>query len=410
MRICLLTYRGNPSCGGQGVYIKYLSRALSEKGHKVDVLSGPPYPELSDGINLYKIPSLDLYNPEHLFKPKKIGDLKSLLNMFEFLSMSTGGFPEPFTFGVRARRYLSKHHNKYDIVHDNQGLSYGLLGIAKQGLPIVATVHHPIIVDRNIELQEAKKLSGKIKVKRWYSFVRMQKRVIRRIPYIITVSEASKNDIAKEFNIGRDKFRIVPNGINTDVFHPLEGIKRPENTIITINSADTPLKGLKYLLLAVAKVKRKREIYLVVIGQPKKDGTVERMISQLSLGDTVRFTGRISDNEFSRYYAEATIAVVPSLYEGFGLPAGEAMACGVPVIGTTGGALPEVIGDAGILVPPGNADELAKAIITLLDNPELRCRLAEAGLKRVKHSLTWASAAEKTVEVYHEAINAHRGF
>jgi glycosyltransferase involved in cell wall biosynthesis len=392
------------------VYIKYLSKALSDLGHKVDVLSGPPYPELSDGIRLHKIPGLDLYNPEHLFKPGKFRDLASLLNIFEFVSMSTGGFPEPFTFGVRARRYLSRQRGVYDIVHDNQGLSYGLLGIAKEGFPLVATVHHPIAVDRNIELEEAGILLRKIKVRRWYSFLRMQKKVIKKIPYIITVSGASKSDIAKEFKIPEERFRIVSNGINTDNFRPVEGIKRPDNRIITTTSADTPLKGLKYLLLAFAEVRRMRDVSLTVIGKPKKNGTVERLVSELTLEDSVQFTGRIAAEEFPRYYARATMAVIPSLYEGFGMPAGEAMACGVPVISTTGGALPEVIGDAGMLIPPGNIDALVHAILTLLDNPGLRRKLAEAGMARVNNSLTWSHAAEKTVAVYREAIDAYRGF
>lgn len=410
MRICLLTYRGNPNSGGQGVYIKYLSKALRDRGHKVDVLSGPPYPELFAGVGLHKLPGLDLYNPEHLFKPENFRDLTSLLNIFEFGSMSTGGFPEPLTFGVRASRYLSKQKNRYDIVHDNQGLYYGLLKIAKRGFPVVATVHHPITVDRDMEMEEADILLKKMKVRRWYSFLRMQKKVIKKIPYIITVSEASKIDISREFKIPEDRFRIVPNGINTDNFHPVEGVRRSANRIIVTNSADTPLKGLKYLLLAFAEIRCIREVRLVVIGKPKKNGTVERLVSELSLGDAVQFTGRIADEEFPRYYAQATMAVIPSLYEGFCMPAAEAMACGVPVISTTGGALPEVIGDAGILIPPGNVAALVNAILTLLDNPELRHRLAEAGLARVNDSLTWSHAAEKTVAVYREAINAHRGF
>ena len=410
MRICLLTYRGNPNSGGQGVYIKYLSKALMDRGHTVDVLSGPPYPELSKGVGLHKLPGLDLYNPDHLFKPGNFRDLTSLLNMFEFASMSTGGFPEPWTFGVRAWRHLSKQKNRYDIVHDNQGLSYGLLKIAKEGIPVVATVHHPITVDRDLEMKETDVLLKKIKVSRWYSFLRMQKRVIKKVPYIITVSKVSQNDISRDFDIPEERFRVVPNGINTDNFHPIEGIKRADNTIITTNSSDTPLKGLKYLLLAFAEVRRTREVRLIVIGKPKKDGMVERLVSELSLGNDVQFTGRIADEEFSRYYAQATMAVIPSLYEGFGMPAAEAMACGVPVISTTGGALPEVVGDAGMLVPPGDVGALVKAILTLLDHPELHRKLGAAGQARVRDSFTWDSAAQKTVAVYREAINAYPGF
>lgn len=408
LRICLMTYRGNPTCGGQGVYIQYLSRALKELGHEVDVLSGPPYPELAEGIALHKIPGLDLYNPEHLFKVRKIRDLASLVNQFEFISMCSGGFPEPFTFGIRAHRHLRKRQKKYDIVHDNQSLSYGLLGIVRSGYPTVATIHHPITVDRDAEIGAAEGWLRRMKARRWYAFLTMQKRVSRRLSHIITVSNSSRADIGREFRIPAERFRVVPNGINLDCFYPLNGIKRADHQILVTNSADTPLKGLRYLLEAVAEIRRERKIRLVVIGKPKTDGVIERLVAELSLGDTVRFTGRIPHEEFARHYAESTMAVIPSLYEGFGMPAGEAMACGVPVISTSGGALPEVIGDAGILVPPADKLALREAILALLNDPERRRRLGEAGLARVKNSLTWRHAAQKTVEVYREAIDAHR--
>jgi len=403
-----MTYRGNPTCGGQGVYVQYLSRALKELGHEVDVLSGPPYPELAEGISLHKIPGLDLYNPEHLFKVRKFRELSSLVNQFEFLSMCSGGFPEPFTFGIRAHRHLRKRQIKYDIVHDNQSLSYGLLGIVRSGYPTVATIHHPITVDRDAEIGAAEGWLRRMKARRWYAFLNMQKRVSRRMSHIITVSNCSRADIGREFRIPAERFRVVPNGINLDYFYPMNGVKRADHQILVTNSADTPLKGLRYLLEAVAEIRREREIRLVVIGKPKTDGVIERLVAELSLGDTVRFTGRISHEEFARYYAEATMAVIPSLYEGFGMPAGEAMACGVPVISTTGGALPEVIGDAGILVPPADKSALREAILALLSDPERRRRLGEAGLARVKSSLTWRHAAQKTVEVYREAMDAHR--
>lgn len=406
--ICLMTYRGNPTCGGQGVYVQYLSRALKDLGHRVDVLSGPPYPELDSGITLHKIPGLDLYNPEHLFKVENIRDLSKPLNQFEFLSMCSGGFPEPFTFGYRARRHLQRGRNGYDVVHDNQSLSYGLLGIVRSGYPTVATIHHPITVDRDMELAAARGWLGRMKVRRWYAFLAMQRRVSRTIPRIITVSECSKRDIGREFQIPAERFRVVPNGINIDHFYPLEGVKREDDLILVTSSADTPLKGLRFLLEAVAEIRRQRTIRLLVIGKPKEDGVIQRLVAELSLGDTVRFTGRISQEAFARHYAAATMAVIPSLYEGFGMPAGEAMACGVPVISTSGGALPEVVGEAGILVPPGDTSALREAILSLLDDPERRRRLGEAGRARVKNSLTWRHAAQKTVDVYREAIRAHR--
>ncbi|MBN2538661.1 MAG: glycosyltransferase family 4 protein [Deltaproteobacteria bacterium] len=409
LNICLLTYRGNPTCGGQGVYIDYLSRALADLGHTVDIISGPPYPELAEGIGLHKLPNLDLYNPDHLFKPASLSDLlASPINQLELLSMSSGGFPEPFTFGLRTYNYFRRKKPHYDIVHDNQCLSYGILGLPRLGFPTVATIHHPITVDRDVEISSAGSLLKKIKARRWYSFLGMQKRVSRRLSHIITVSECSKRDISRDFKTSSSKFRVVPNGINTDFFYPLPHVKRSKDHILVTNSADTPLKGLKYLLEAIASIKKERNIKLTVVGTPKKKGVIEGLVKKLRIGDCVRFTGRIEYEEFAHYYAKATMAVIPSLYEGFGMPAGEAMACGVPVISTVGGALPEVVGDAGILVPTADSKALKDAIVSLLDDPDRCCQLGKAGLERVKSSFTWKHAAQKTVDVYREAIDADR--
>jgi glycosyltransferase involved in cell wall biosynthesis len=408
LKICLLTYRGNPTCGGQGVYVKYLSRGLRDLGHEVDVISGPPYPELAGGIGLRKLPNLDLYNPDHLFRPARYRDLLSPVNQVEFIGMCLGGFPEPRTFGMRVRRYLRSLRPEYDIVHDNQCLAYGLLDLPRMGYPTVATIHHPITVDRDAEIEAAPTFIKKLKIRRWYSFLVMQKKVSRRLSRVITVSECSKRDIGRDFGISPDQFRVVPNGINTDFFYPLPDVRRSNDQLLVTSSADTPLKGLRYLLEAVASIRRRKSVRLTVIGALKRDGEIERLAGRLNLNGAVRFTGRIAYEDFARYYAEAAIAVIPSLYEGFGMPAGEAMACGVPVVSTSGGALPEVVGDAGIIVPPGDGEALEKAILDLLDHPEKRQRLGQAGLDRVKGSFTWRHAARKTVDAYREAIDAHR--
>ncbi|MDI9569859.1 MAG: glycosyltransferase family 4 protein [Pseudomonadota bacterium] len=408
LKICLLTYRGNPTCGGQGVYIHYLSRALGELGHEVDVISGPPYPTLAEKVKLHRLPGLDLYNPDHLFEVRRLGDLLSPLNQIEYLSMCAGGFPEPFTFGWRVYNFLRARRPAYDVIHDNQCLAYGLLGLPRMGFPTLATIHHPITVDRDVELRASRGVLKKIKVHRWYSFIPMQKRVTRRLARIITVSECSKRDIGRDFRVSTHKFRVVPNGINTDYFYPLPHVERRPHHLLTTSSADTPLKGLRYLLEAVRDIRERRPIHLTVVGAPKPDGAIVRLLEKWRLHENVRFTGRIPYEEFARYYAECTLAVIPSLYEGFGMPAGEAMACGVPVISTAGGALPEVVGDAGVIVPPADSAALRTAVEALLDNPEKREELGRAGLRRVMSSLTWEHAARKTVEVYRETIDAHR--
>ncbi len=407
LNICLLSYRSNPHCGGQGVYLKNLSRALTDLGHRVDVVSGPPDPGLDADIPIHRLACLDLYNPENLFRVPTLRELSDPVNIMEWVGVSTMGFPEPFTFGIRAQQFLRRRLQRYDIVHDNQSLSYGIWSIAKQ-IPTVATIHHPITVDRDIAIRAVRPFWKKLKHLRWFSFIGMQKRVSRTLRRIITVSECAQNDIARDFRIPKKRFRVVPNGINTGLFYPIADIPREPGRIIVTNSSDVPLKGLFYLLHAVAEIARTRDIRLVVVGTPKKNGGITRLIRRLGIGGLITFTGRISDDAFVRQYARAAMAVVSSVYEGFGLPAGEAMACGVPVISTTGGALPEVVGDAGILVPPRDHLALARAIGDLLDHPEHASRLGRRGYERVQRHFTWRRAAEKTAAAYRETIDDYR--
>jgi glycosyltransferase involved in cell wall biosynthesis len=409
LRVCLLSYRSNPHCGGQGVYLKNLSRALKDLGLIVEVVSGPPDPLLDDDIPMVQLPCLDLYNPEDPFRIPTLKELLDPINLVEWIGVSTMGFPELFTFGLRAYQYLKSRLDRYDIVHDNQSLSYGIWAINKR-LPTIATIHHPVTVDRKIAIQSVSSTWEKMKQWRWYSFIGMQKRVARSLPRIITVSKSAEEDISRDFNIPTKKFSTVPNGINTSLFYPISDIEREKNRVIVTNSADTPLKGLFFLFQAVAELSKIQNIQVTVVGEPKKDGDIAKLVRKLGIGHCIRFTGRIDDREFVRQYARATVAVVPSVYEGFGLPVGEAMACGVPVISTTGGALPEVVGNAGILVPPANSSALARAIGKLLANPIKARDLGLAGYRRVQKHFTWQKAAEKTVNAYREVIDGHRRF
>ena len=408
LRICMLSYRSNPHSGGQGVYVKNLSRALRDLGHAVDVVAGPPDPGLADGVRLIALPCLDLYHPSDPFRMPSARELSDPVNLLEWIGVSTMGFPEPFTFGLRAWRYLKRRLAGYDVLHDNQSLSYGIWALSRRA-PTVATIHHPITVDRRWAVRAETSIWRKLQQWRWYSCVGMQKRVVKRLESLVTVSESARRDISREFGIPAGRLQVVPNGIDTDVFRPLPGIAREPGRIIATNSADTPLKGLAHLLAAVAEISRSRNHFkLVVIGEPKKNGAVERLVRELGIAPRVEFTGRIDAAELVRHYARAAAAVIPSLYEGFGLPAGEAMACGVPVISTTGGALPEVVGDAGLLVPPADPAALAAAIRRILDHPDEGRVLGQRGLARVGLNFTWRRAAELTVSAYREAIDAHR--
>lgn len=408
LRIALLSYRSHPHCGGQGVYIRNLSHALCQLGHHVDVISGPPYPELDNGAQLHRLPSLDLYNPDDLFRTPSLRELANPVNLLEWCGVSTMGFPEPMTFGIRAEQFLLPNDRRYDILHDNQSLSFSIGRLARH-IPTVATIHHAITVDRELAIRAEPSVLKKLKQMRWYSFIGMQKRVVPRLKRLITVSQCAKQDLVKAFDVPASRFSVVPNGIDTHRFFPMEGVERQPWRLIVTTSADTPLKGLAHLLRAIADLIPKwPRLQLVVVGRPKKNSPILHLIRKLDIGSHIRFTGAISHSEFVHEYARAWCAVVPSVYEGFGLPAGEAMACGVPVISTTGGALPEVVGGAGITVAPADHHALAKAIAEVCTSPGLAHRLGRAGFDRVMRHFTWKAAAEKSVSVYRRVIDDYR--
>ena len=407
LRIAFLAYRGNPHSGGQGVYTRHLTRELTALGHRVTVFGGPPYPDLDEGVELVKVPSLDLYRQPDPFRVPKPREFTSWIDALEFGLMCTAGFPEPLTFSLRARQALAARRSDFDVVHDNQCLGTGMLRMIDDGWPLVTTLHHPITVDRRLELEHATTWRRQLTLRRWYGFVRMQVRVARRLPHVLTVSESSRADIVEQMGVPAERLSIVHVGVDTTRFRPLPHIERVPGRLMTTASADVPLKGLVPLLEAVAKVRTERHAELVVIGKPRAESRVAETIERLGLEGAVSFVNGVSDERIVELYAEAEVAVVPSLYEGFSLPAIEAMACGVPLVATTGGALPEVVGrdgDTALLVPPGDVGALATALSRALDDRALRDRIGEGGRARVNERFTWRATAEGTVEAYRRAM------
>lgn len=403
LRIAFLAYRGNPHSGGQGVYTRYLTRELVALGHRVEVLAGPPHPVLDEGVGFVPVPSLDLYREPDPFRVPRPSEMRSPVDLLEFGLMCTAGFPEPLTFSLRARRLMKGRLGDFDLVHDNQGLGRGMLGMMADGWPVIATMHHPITVDRGLDMAHATTRRRRLALRRWYGFIGMQVRVARRVPRLITVSNSSRRDISAQMDVPYHRLAVVPVGVDTDRFRPLPGVTPVPGRLMTTASADVPLKGLVPLLEALAKVRTERQADLVVVGSPRPHSRVGETIARLGLEDAVRFVSGVADDEMVRLWAEAEVAVVPSLYEGFSLPAVEAMACGRPVVATTGGALPEVVGqdgDTGLLVPPGDAGAMAMALGRVLDDPGLGARLGTRGRERVMRRFTWRAAAEGTVEQY----------
>lgn len=405
LRIALLGYRSHPHVGGQGIYLHYLSKALVEQGHSVHVISGPPYPDLDSRVQLIQLPSLDLYAQENPTRALRLKHLLSLADFYEWWSKLSGGFGEPYCFGRRLVAYFKKHKPDYHIVHDNQSLCFGLLKLQSAGENVVATVHHPITRDRDLALAAATTKGHRWLINRWYSFLSMQKKVVQDLTHVITVSQQSQRDIAEAFARPAEKIHIFPNGIDTDTFRPIPTIKRKQWQLLTTASSDQPLKGLSVLLNAIAKLRNEfPQLHLVVIGKLKPGGDTEKELHALQLTQVVEFRSGISTEFLVEAYAESKLAIVPSLYEGFGLPAAEALACGIPLICSDGGALPEVVGEAAYLVGAGDIEELAQAIRNLLLNDEKCESLSLAGRLHSLQHLSWQIVAENLTAYYRDIL------
>jgi glycosyltransferase involved in cell wall biosynthesis len=411
LRVAFLIYRGNPHCGGQGVYSRHLTRELTELGHEVTMFAGQPYPVADDPVAFEPVAGLDLYKRENPFRVPWPHEFRTFTDLQEFLIMCGAGFPEPFAFSQRIYSRLRDRRHEFDVIHDNQCLGSGLLGFVRDGWPFVHTLHHPITVDRDLELSHATSLHRKLTLRRWYGFLGMQMRVARQLPRHLTVSENSKKDIEAQMGVDARTLHIVPVGVDQQQFRPLPHVARVPGRLITTASADVTLKGLSYLIEALAKVRTEREdAHLVVIGRPRHKSAVPAQIERLGLKGAVEFVSGVTDERIVELYAEAEIAVVPSLYEGFSLPAIEAMASGVPIVATTGGALPEVVGRdgaSGVLVPPADPGSLASTIVDVLNNAELRAKLSAGGRARVLDRFTWRRTAEGTAEHYYLELEAH---
>ena len=408
LRVAFLIYRGNPRCGGQGVYTRHLTRELVALGHSVEVFSGPPWPDLDPGVGFTPVPGLDLYRVPDPFRTPALSEFRTLADVAEFAVMVSAGFGEPLAYSMRLAAYLDHRRDEFDIVHDDQCMGPGVLRLHRRGWPLLETLHHPITVDRSIALDHATTWWKRFTTRRWFGFLRMQIRVVKQLPAVLTVSHNSKIDIHDQMGVALERLTVVPVGVDHEVFRPYDDVVKKKGRLMVTSSSDVPMKGLVPLLEAIAKLRVEREIDLIVIGKPQPKGRVARALDRLGLSDIVTTISGVSDEELARLYGEAEVAIVPSLYEGFSLPAIEAMSCGVPVVATTGGALPEVVGvsgETGLLVEPNNPEALVEAIGRLLDDAELRERLGAAGRERVIERFTWQVTARGTAACYEAILN-----
>lgn len=404
LRIALTSYRSKPHCGGQGVYVQHLSRELVALGHQVEVFSGPPYPDLDESVALTRVPSLDLYAEPNPFRLPRRSEFRDRTDLLEFATMCTAGFPEPRTFSRRVAPLVSARASEFDVVHDNQSLGPALLDVTRAGLPLVATIHHPISVDRELEIAAAP-WYRQLTVRRWFGFVQMQARVARQIDHVLVPSISSAQDGMRDFGLRARQLHVVPMGVDTELFRPRD--PRVPGRMVSLCSADVPLKGLEVLLRALAAVARDRDAHLMVVSKPEPGGRTEKLVADLGLSQRVGFVSGLSDTDIAGLMASAEVACVPSLYEGFSLPAVEAMASGTALVASDVGALAEVVGRdgrAGVLVPAGDVEALTLAIDSLLGDPVRRAAIGEAGRERAQERFSWRATAQATVEVYRQAI------
>jgi glycosyltransferase involved in cell wall biosynthesis len=320
------------------------------------------------------------------------------------MGVLSGSFPEPYAFGERVNTYLNKTSTDYDLIHDNQSLCYGLINIQKE-IPLVTTIHHPITKDHKLALEAATTWKERLSINRWHSFLRMQKKVAPQLNRIICPSNQSKADVIEEFKVNKENVDVVLNGIDLDSFNRDDNVEKKPYRIITTASADVPLKGLKFLIEAMTEIIDEiPAAHLVVLGRAKKKGDIIKQISRLNLEDKISFHSGLSQSEVVSLYSSSHICVIPSLYEGFGFGAGEAMACELPLISTQSGGLREVIGQEAVVIESESSKAIVKAVKDLFSNKEKQLALSRAGRKRMENEFNWIKAAKTYEEIYSKTI------
>jgi len=416
LQICLLSYRGNPYCGGQGIYLFYLARSLAERGHRVTVLAGPPYPWPMPFARLIPIPdhnfinkpgasAIPVDNPLAVFKPLELAEL----------GLSRLGVnPEMLVFSLRAYSLLKNlmaRGERFDIVHDNQSLGYGLLLIRRLGIPVVATIHHPLQVDRKEDLKQMPELARQFKRALYYPLF-MQKLVARRLDHLVTVSRVSKNLISDWYKIAAEKIAQIPNGVDLEFFRPKPEIEKIPGRIVFVGSSEDRKKGILHLLRSLKRLAPPAHLAIVDGRLNPQRVYARNLVHELGLESRVSFLEKISREQLIIEYNKAQVAVMPSLFEGFGLPALEAMACGTALLATRAGGLAEVVGEGeeagGMLVEPGDEQALADALSRLLGDEALRRKLEERGRKRAQSGFGWEKVAERLELLYNQVLEQRR--
>lgn len=416
MKICFLVYQGNMYSGGQGIYLHYLSRELVGLGHEVHVIAGVPVPRVTPEVQLHRLKTFSFWSlmddyEEYAYRTHPMLFFHPV-NFYEFAStrVTLSSLLNMFSFRAYHKLNQLERDGPFDIIHDNQTLGYGVWMMQAGGRPVVASVHHPLSIDRDNELRQASSLGKLISRAVWFPWM-MQAWVARRVDRVITGSQSSATSIIDAFRLPKEQIRVIYDGVDPDMFRPRQEIEREPCNVLFVGHTEDKNKGFRYLLEALVLLDEGQKYHLVVVQRPRSR-EARRLVQELGLQGRVTFLEGLSTDELVRQYNRAQLLVSPSLYEGFGLPAAEALACGTPVVATTAGALPEIVEDgvSGCSVPPGKVKPLADAIRGLLEDPE-RCRMmGEAGARRMRERFSWRRTAEETVTLYEEVLAGRRKY
>ncbi|MCZ6463729.1 MAG: glycosyltransferase family 4 protein [Proteobacteria bacterium] len=418
LHIAFVAYRGNMLCGGQGVYLWFLARELARRGHRVDVLVGPPYPDpMPFAQEVVELPNQQFwarwFSRDYRGMLPEDGRLKILapLHLYELGASRLGFLPEPFAFSLRVLSAMARRlraGRRWDLVHDVQCLGYGLLGLRAIGLPLVTTVHHPLTVDRRASFLRDDTFMEAVGTMQFYP-IGMQAFVARRLDRVLTSSETSARQIVRDFGVEPRRVINVWNGLDTELFRPDPSVKRRERELLCVGRAADPNKGVRTLLRALARLPD--DVSLTLVDSDHPGNEVFRWARELGVGGRLHVVGHVPVEELVGLYRRAGLVVVPSRFEGFGLPAVEAMACGTPVVACSAGALPEVLGatGGGVLVERDDPEALASGIAGLLEQPDARAVLGDRARRRVEEMFSWPRVAAATESVYREIVAERRG-
>ncbi len=406
LKIAFLSYRSDPFSGGQGIYLKNVCESLADYGHEITIYSGSPLPIVSSKISIVEVETPKYFETFSFSKRIKIfkNQPKSPLEFQDFFETITGTFSEPMFFGQRLQRnnHFKANEKKYDVFHDNQSLGIYPNTIKSR---LVTTLHHPIQIDRSIDLMNEKSVLKRISISRWYSFLNFQEANVFSSRLVITPSNNSKNDITKFFKYPSNQIEVLWNGINLDDFQ-FRKKKDFGKKLVTIISSDVPMKNLKNILIGFSiALKNDEGLTLTIIGDVREENL--KLIKSLGLDDFVIIHQKLTKKKLIEILSACDIGISGSLYEGFGFPLIEMIAIGLPILASNKGSLPEIMGDAGITFNPYDPNELSDSIQKLVNNDEMQNKISSNCQIRRDDFFGWDEYAKKLEFFYQKIIDGH---